>query len=427
MQEKHPKGLYMLFGVEMWERFSFYGMRALLVLYMTKQLLFTTEQAGKLYGWYQGLVYLTPLIGGYISDKYLGTRKAIIIGGLLMAMGQFVLSVQTLPFFYTALTLIILGNGFFKPNISTIVGGLYGDNDPRRDGGFTIFYMGINLGALMAPFICGYLGEKVGWSYGFSAAGVGMLCGLALFIWGKDRYLGTIGILPAGREVKTADNKVVEKAPLTTEEKQRIAVIFIMAFFTIFFWACFEQAGSSLTLFADRNVNRRIFGWEMPASFFQAVNPLFIMIFAPLFSKLWIGLSKKNMEPSTPFKFAWGLLALGCGYILLLAGVHALQFGPVSMFWLIGAYFFHTMGELCLSPVGLSMVTKLAPAQFASLLMGTWFAASALGDFTAGLYASNFDKMSPTQFFLYPTLFAFGAAIVVYLMVEPIKRWMHGK
>ncbi len=421
----HPKGLFLLFGVEAWERFSYYGMRALLVLYMTKVLMFSTEQAGSVYGWYTGLVYLTPLVGGYIADRYLGQRKCIFIGGLLMALGHFAMAFPPLPFFYSALILLILGNGFFKPNISTVVGQLYEKDDPRRDGGFTIFYMGINLGAFFSPLVCGYLGEKIAWHLGFGAAGVGMVLGLVMYsIWGP-KFLGDKGTRPVG----APKNEKGESEPLTREEKHRIAVIFIMAFFVIFFWASFEQAGSSLTLFADRSTNRMIpfLNWEFPTSWFQSVNPLLIFLLAPLFSKIWIDLARSKREPSSPMKFVIGLSLLAIGFVVMVAAAAVYEAsGPVSMLWLLGAYLLHTLGELCLSPVGLSLVTKLAPATFGSLLMGIWLASSAAANLVAGLFAGNYDTMEHTTFFAIPVATAGGAALVLLLFKGPIRRLMHG-
>ncbi len=427
MAESHPKGLYLLFTVEMWERFSYYGMRAILVLFMTKYFMFDTEKAGQIYGLFTGFVYLTPLIGGYIADKYLGARKCIFIGGILMALGQFSLASQNLSFFYVGLGLLIAGNGFFKSNISTVVGMLYKKNDSRRDGGFTIFYMGINLGAFMSPLICGTLGEKIGWQWGFFAAGVGMIIGTITLKWGERKFLGDKGLKPVTAKVDSTGKK--SDTPLTKEEKHRIAVIFIMAFFVIFFWAAFEQAGSSLTLFTDQSTNRYIsfLDFEVPASYFQSVNPLLIFILAPMFSRLWTALSNKKIEPSTPAKFVYGLVLLALGFLLMIGAVANYEAsGAVSMLWLVGVYLFHTLGELCLSPVGLSMVTKLSPARFASMLMGVWMAAVFFSNLVAGLFAGNYDQMDKKLFFMIPLITAVSAAIVLLLLLKPIKRWMHG-
>lgn len=479
IHKNQPKGLFLLFFVEMWERFSYYGMRALLVLYMIKFLQFSTEKAGQIYGWYTGMVYFTPLIGGYLADRYLGQRKAILIGGILMALGHFSMAFPSLPFFFSALILLIMGNGFFKPNISTVVGSLYEQNDPRRDAGFTIFYMGINLGAFFAPLVCSTLGEKMGWHWGFGAAGIGMVIGLSMYLWGQQMFLGekckhpsnpqknyyipflilaavlAFLILSAfqfsGYKIKESIPDYIywiaailtafgliyayasksKKSTLTHIEKQRIAVIFIMVFFSIFFWAAFEQAGSSLTLFADRETNRiiNIFGWkwEMPAGYFQALNPLLIFILAPFFSKMWVKLAEINKEPSSPVKFAIGLGLLGLGFVIMViaAGVYQ-QYGPVSVLWLCGAYFFHTLGELCLSPVGLSLVTKLAPAQFASLMMGVWFLSSFAANFVGGFFAGNYDSMNHTLFYMIPAGTAFASAILLLIITPKLKKWMHG-
>ena len=479
IHHNQPKGLFLLFFVEMWERFSYYGMRALLVLYMVKYLMFSTEKSSQIYGWYTGMVYLTPLLGGYIADRYLGQRKCIVIGGILMALGHFAMALPPLPFFFGAMILLILGNGFFKPNISTVVGALYEENDPRRDGGFTIFYMGINVGALFSPIVCGILGEKIGWHYGFGAAGVGIVLGLAMYLWGQKSLLGdkcmkpikplTSWYAPAGMlavliiflvasafqfsgyDIKglipgwvygTMATLVLigltyayasksGKSTLTHVEKQRLAVIFLMVFFSIFFWSAFEQAGSSLTLFADRETNRALslFGWsfQVPASLFQSINPLFIILLAPFFSKMWVSLGESNKEPSSPIKFVIALGLLAIGFVVMIAAAAAYQqSGPVSVMWLIGAYFFHTLGELCLSPVGLSLVTKLAPVQFGSLMMGVWFLSSVAAGFVGGFFAGNYDAMNHTLFYMIPTGTAVGAAALLLLITPKIKKWMHG-
>lgn len=419
---KHPQGLYWLFAVEMWERFSYYGMRALLTLYMVNGLLFSTEKAGQIYGIYTGLVYLTPLIGGYIADRYFGARKCILIGCILMALGHFSMAFSQLPFFFTALCLLIIGNGFFKPNISTILGQLYEKNDVRKDSGFTIFYVGINLGAFFSPLICGTLGEKVGFHYGFAAAGVGMVIATTIFLLGREHF----------KENLNQDKKIERiknNSPLTIEEKQQIGVIFLLMFFSIFFWAAFEQAGSSLTLFAYHSTNRIIpfINWEMPASYFQAINPLFIFLLAPLFSSMWLKLISINKNPSITMKFAIGLGFASLGFILMiLAANFADEFGKVSILWLFAVYLLHTIGELCLSPVGLSAVTKLAPVQFASLLMGLWFLASFFANTAAGFFAGNYDTMVHAQFFAIPAITAGIAALLLLFLIKPINKWMHG-
>ena len=479
IHHNHPKGLFLLFFVEMWERFSYYGMRALLMLYMVKYLMFSTEKSAQVYGWYTGLVYLTPLLGGYIADRYLGQRRAIVIGGTLMALGHFAMAFPPLPFFFGAMILLIMGNGFFKPNISTVVGSLYEENDPRRDAGFTIFYMGINLGAMFSPLICSTLGEKIGWHYGFGAAGVGMVLGLAMYLWGNKALLGDKMMKPStpqtnywvpiamvtamvaflvGSALQMNGYNITglvpnwvyglaavlvligmayayankpSKSTLTQVEKQRLAVIFIMVFFSIFFWSAFEQAGSSLTLFADAETNRAIhmFGREfrVPAGWFQSLNPFFIVLLAPFFSKMWISLGETNREPSSPIKFAIGLGLLAIGFVVMIAAAASYQkYGPVSMLWLGGAYFFHTLGELCLSPVGLSLVTKLAPAQFGSLMMGVWFLSSVAAGFVGGFFAGNYDTVNHMTFYMIPTATGLGAAALLLLMTPKIRKWMHG-
>lgn len=431
MYNGQPKGLYFLFTIEMWERFSYYGMRALLMLYMVKFLMFDTAKAGNIYGMYTGLVYLTPLIGGYIADRYYGTRKCILIGGILMTLGHFAMAFSALPFFYCGLALLILGNGFFKPNISVIVGQLYEKNDHRRDSGFTIFYMGINLGAFFSPLICGTLGEKISFHYGFAAAGIGMLIGLITYILGEKKYLAHHGLEPIHcKKTGGCDPERVNlDAPLTKEEKDRILVIFILVFFSIFFWATYGQSGSSLTLFADQSTNRMIpfINWEFPASYFQSVNPLLIFVLAPIFSALWVKLSKINKDPSTSVKFILGLVFVALGFVLMVIASNILPAGgKVSMFWLFWVYFLHTVGELCLSPVGLSVVTKLAPLKFASILMGVWLLASFFANYLAGVLAGNYDTMQHNLFFTIQILLTAGPAILLALLIKPIKKWMHG-
>jgi POT family proton-dependent oligopeptide transporter len=443
IEQGHPKGLYLLFFTEMWERFSYYGMRAIFILFMTKALFMGNAEASNIYGSFTGLVYLTPLLGGYISDRYWGNRRSIFVGGILMAIGQFLLffsgssvtegaqSAGAISTMWAGLTLLIIGNGFFKPNISTMVGQLYPKNDRRIDGAFTIFYMGINLGALFAPLICGGLGDTgniFDFKWGFLAAGIGMIISVISFELMKNKYLvdaagehigmpkqkmdmktvgtilGCVGLMffllnfktwfkvdidPIGYLIYGAmvamPIVIFSDKSLVHEEKQRISVIFILAFFVIFFWACFEQAGASLTLFADQQTERHIAGWEMPASYFQSVNPFLIIILAPLFSMLWIGLGKRGWEPSSPLKMAIGLALLAIGYMVIAFGVHGVDASAkISMWWLITLYALHTMGELCLSPIGLSMVSKLAPLRLSSLLMGTWFLANAAANKFAG-------------------------------------------
>lgn len=427
IKEKQPAGLYVLFLTEMWERFSYYAMRGILVLYLIKAMQFSQANASRLYGLVTGLIYLTPLIGGYVADRFWGQRKAIMAGGALIALGQFTLAADaTLFCLYTGLFLLVMGNGFLKPNVSALVGELYEPNDPRRDSGFTIFYMGINLGAFLCNFIAGTLAEKVGFGWGFATAGLGMLAGLSVFIACKNKYLQGKGSRPA--KTAAAPGKKSDGQPLSREEKQRIAVIFIMAFFSIFFWSAYEQAGASLTIFADRFTDRFIFGWEMPVSWFQSVPPLFVVLFAPAASKLWLTLARKSMEPSTPVKFIWAFVMLAFGFLILVAASYMLQTTgvKVGIFWLVFAYLFHTLGELCLSPVGLSLVTKLSPARFVSLLMGTWFMANAVANLTAGLYSGCFGQISNVRFFGWLVIMPLAGGALLFCLRKKIVQWMNG-
>ena len=427
---KQPQGLYLLFMTEMWERFSYYSLRALLILYLTKSMLFDVSRASSWYGSFVFFIYFSPLIGGYIADKWIGRRASIIIGGILIAVGQFVIASGSIAAIYIAMGFIILGNGFFKPNISSILGELYEKNDPRRDRGFTVFYIGINVGAFIAPLVAGYIGEKIGWYYGFATAGIGMIIGLIIFLWGKDKYLVGKG-LPPKREIAAVSQEKKPKEPLTKEEKQRISVIFIMAFFSIFFWSLFEQKGAALNILADSTIDRNInfFGssWEMPATWFQSFNPLFIILLAPLVIKLWIFLASKNKEPGVSGKFSGSFVFMAMAYALLLIASLSLGDGmKMNMMWLIAAYFFFTIGELCISPIALSMVTKLSPLQFTSILMGTWFLGSALAGKFAGVYSGFLSKWSLSEFFMWPVVAALVAAVIIALLSGKIKKWMHG-
>lgn len=445
----HPKALYMLFMVEMWERFNYYGMRALLSLFMISTVIgFTKATSSKIYGMFTALVYLTPVLGGYLADRFIGKRHSITIGALLMAAGQFALAsyeiINPILALGTGLTLIIIGNGFFKPNISAIVGELYEPNDPRRDSGFTIFYMGINLGAFFAPFICGFLGEPQDpsnileaykWKYGFMAAGAGMIIGLVWYLVSQNKYLGHIGLHPVTKNKQDEDPEERAKAeaankPLTQEEWDKIKAIFTFVFFAVFFFAFFEQAGTSLNFFAKEATNLHpvlpfIGEITLKASYFQAVNPIFVLLFAPIFAKMWIKMGSK--DPSIPSKFGWGLFLQGLGFAAIAVGAALYQAnGPVSAIWLILVYMFCTMGELCLSPVGLSMVTKLAPLKFMSLFMGVWLTASFFGNLLAGWLASYYESWSLTTLFSVPAVCSILFGVIMWIMTGKIKRWMHG-
>ena len=450
----HPKGLYLLFLTEMWERFSYYGMRGILILYLTKTYLegglnISAQNASLIYGFFTGFVYFTPLIGGWIADKWLGQRHAITIGGLTMMLGQLTLfAFNTHTGLFAGLGLLIIGNGFFKPNISTLVGGLYEEGDERRDSAFSIFYMGINLGAFMAPLVVGFLtdnlfagtvtneaGEVVmsyGYRYGFLAAAVGMLLGQIFFNALAQKYLGNIGKRPGSLQASAINLEapVDTKKPLTKEEKQRITVIFVLFVFAIFFWAGFEQAGSSLSLYTDKYVDRVVFGYEIPTAWFQSVNPLFIVLLAPLFGMFWV--SKTGKKLTTPIKMGLGMVILGVGFFFMLGAV-AERGGDTedisikaSLIWLVLTYLVHTLGELCLSPVGLSVVTKLSPPKLASVLMGVWLLSSFVANIVGGFLASSVESMGAGKIFLYVALFVIVCGIILITLNKKLLRMMHG-
>jgi len=506
----HPKGLYVLFATEMWERFNYYGMRAILVLFMTKALLFSDAFASNLYGSYTGLVYLTPLIGGYIADRYWGNKRSIIVGGLIMAIGEFLLffcgsvydssqSLSTLLFF-SGLGFMIAGNGFFKPNISSLVGQLYPKGDRRIDAAYTIFYMGINVGGALGPVVCGLVGDTGDprdFKWAFLVAGIGMLISVIIQKLYQDKYVRSPDGTPLGDTPTTTQTLIAEgnqkvEVPVSKAwlnpafmiigllifagvaigalyvdanvfsflsylliaavlfiafvlfsdkslnkfEKQRIGVIFIVAFFVIFFWSAFEQAGASLTFFADRQTQRDL-GWvTVPASLFQSLNSIFVIIFAPVFAWLWLKMGKR--EPSAPTKMALGLFLLALGYLWIAFGVKDVAPGvKVSMIWLTGMYALHTWGELSLSPIGLSLVNKLAPLKFASLLMAVWFLANAFANKLAGvlsaLYPSNgkttsflgYQMNSMYDFFMLFVFMAGAASIILFLLSKKLQQMMH--
>ena len=540
----HPKGLYLLFVTEMAERFSYYGMRALFVLYLVAAF-FTNDEASQIYGSYTGLVYLTPLLGGYIADRYWGNRRSIIFGGITMAIGQFLMFASacfvkqsifteggaidqsvdnafSMWLMFGGLAMLIFGNGFFKPNISTMVGDLYEPQDHRKDSAFTIFYMGINTGALLAPLICGYLGDG-DWTspstfkWGFFCAGVAMVMSVIVFSTLKDKFLVTpeglgIGLSPAksellklkefqeeeeeavmeGHELQASEvripKKVAKNSPfrlwgcivgalvfyalltmnvtnfneyisnaiyvisvalpvfiitdrsLTKVDKSRIGVIYIIALFVIFFWSAFEQAGSSLTLFAEQQCDRTIGDWEMPTTWFQSINPIVVVLFAPIMATLWETLAKHNMEPSSPRKQAMGLALLSLGYFVIAYGTYGINVGgqKAAMWWLVALYFIHTIGELSLSPIGLSMVNKLSPAHLASLLMGVWFMSNAASNILAGKLATllpaqgvtkhfcGIEIATLTDFFLVFAVMAGVASILLFLLCPLLKKMMKG-
>ncbi len=483
-RERHPPALPTIFFTEMWERFSYYGMRALLVLYLVNALGYQRADALELYGMYTGLVYLSPLVGGYLADRYLGHRKAILIGGLTMALGHFAMAFE--PLLYLALGLVICGNGFFKPNMATLLGSLYRENDPRRDGGFTIYYMGVNLGAFLSPLVAGTLGEKVGWHYGFASAGVGMCLGLAQFLWGQSR-LGDAGLPPRKTRLdardwmhvivitvamiplvygvmfawnlvgpawralpflgktalavaivaalwfgpramrKSGEQVPADREPLNREEWERIIAILIMGFFVVFFWMGFEQAGGTMNLFADKQTDRHLGSWEIPASYFQAINPLGIVLMGPMIAAMWTRIDKSRFALPTPAKLALGMIILGLGFIVLAIGQNrADAIGMVGPWWLFWVYVLHTLGELCLSPVGLSMVSKLAPLRVAALMMGIWYLANAAANYLAGTLEGMLAGSSvPIYWFLVGS--SIGAGAVLLAITPLLKKLMHGK
>ncbi len=508
VKKGHPKGLYFVFTTAMSERISYYGMRAIFTLYLIKALLMDKELASSIYGNYTGLVYLTPLIGGYVADRYWGMRRSILWGAILMLAGQMFMFFSALYYqnselahwlMYIGLASLIFGNGFFKPNITTMVGSLYEPGDKRLDAAYTIFYMGVNVGAFIAPLLAGYLGDTgnpADFKWGFLAAAVGMFLSLILFIGWKNKFLigpngEQLGLVAASKVESNKSEK--DKAPaksssqnikefiiwafglvalfslfhfafefdligafifslciiipayvitdrsLTKIEKQRIAVIYMIAFFVIFFWAAFEQAGASLTYFADEQTNREVFGWTMPASYFQSFNPVFVVVFAPLMSWLWLKLGSKNMEPASPTKQAMGLFLLSVGYLVIALGVHGVEPGvKVSIMWLTGLYFIHSMGELMLSPIGLSMVNKLAPIRFASLLMGIWYLSMATANKFAGMLSGlypeagksksfiGFEIATMYDFFMLFVIISGVAAVILFGLSKWLQKLMHG-
>ena len=433
MRLRHPKGLYLLFTVEMWERFSYYGMRALLIFYLTKSWaeggLGYDEQTGNLiYGFFTGFVYFTPLIGGWLADHKLGQRLAISIGAFTMMAGEFCLaSSQSRLSLLAGLLLLIIGNGFFKPNISTIVGQLYSPTDHRRDQGFTIFYMGINLGALFSPLVTGTLSVHYGYNAGFLAAGIGMLIGQVFYLALGNRLLGDAGRLVHKRAASSTE---VASSPLTTVEKDRTKVILITTFFAIFFFASFEQAGSSLSLYTDKFIDRTIGDFEIPASWFLSINPVCIILFAPLFSILWRELARKRREPSLPVKMASGMILQGIGFILMVGAV--LQRGEsdsetvkANLLWMLFMYLFSTFGELCLSPIGLSMVSRLSPARLTSMLMGVWLASSFVANILAGQVAALVGELGALKIFGSIAVVCFAIGGILLLLSRRLVRMEH--
>ncbi len=471
---RQPRALWTLFRSEMWERFSYYGMRALLVLYLTKRLGYSRSDALEVYAVYTGLVYFSPLVGGYIADRVLGFRKAILVGGTVMMFGQMAMTVPSL--LHLGLGLLITGNGFFKPNISSLLGRQYREQDSRRDAGFTYFYMGINIGAGLSPLVAGYLGERVGWHWGFASAAIGMAFGLAQFAIGQDR-LGTSG-LPPGREgparllpkdwthvalLSVASIPFVYAALamlgalgslwalipwgikialpfgglawilLSTHRSggrhdlELVLSIVVLGLFNAFFWLGFEQAGGTMSLFAENLTDRVVFGWQIPASYFQAINPFWIVLLGPVIAAFWTHNDRSPRGLPTPSKMAIGLIVLGLGFVLLaVAQQRAERLGPVGPLWLTGVFLLHTIGELCISPVGLSMVTKVSPARMVGLMMGVWFLSFSAGNYFAGTAES---LLAATKIPLYQFLVgsSIGAGVLLLAVTPLLRRWMHGR
>jgi POT family proton-dependent oligopeptide transporter len=492
--ESHPPGLYALFTTEMWERFSYYGMRALLVLYLTKAIGLDRSNALNIYAIYTGLVYLTPLIGGRMADRYLGQRKAVFIGGILMALGQFALTRREL--LTLGLGLIIVGNGFFKPNISTMVGALYPQGDHRRDGAYTLFYMGINLGAFLSPLVCGPLGERVGWSFGFATAGIGMTLGLLTFVFTQRLLMGAG--LPPGQEVTpgarlrprdwieiavisvavaalvfgliqawpilrplwspaflttttasflyksailvgglllflyaTEPKKSGEQAdllhvPFTRVDWERIAVCVIISLFSIVFWMGFEQSGGTLNLFADEHTNRTILGRDIPASVFQAINPVFIISLAPVFAILWTYLARHRFPLPSVTKQGLGLMMLAAAFGVMYLATEGAKSGPVSPWWLISVYFIFTVAELFVSPIGLSLVNKLAHPRVASLMMAFWFVCTAAANYLAGIMEHTIEPYH-WNLWIFLGVMALVPGLLLVALTPVLVKMSHGR
>lgn len=488
-KQGHPKGLMTLFFSEMWERFCYYGMRTLLTLYLVKSLMKGDAEASLIYGAYTGLIYAAPILGGRMADRFLGYRYAVLLGAVMMAIGEFLILGGNETMLLIGMGALIVGNGYFKANISTIVGKLYEDGDPRRDSGFTIFYIGINVGALLATTLVAYIGETYGFKYGFGLSGIGMLAAFAIFHFNRDKYSAAAGldITEAGKKkvfagfnmvqvitvgsllliplcyILISQNELMDyillalfafiafsmiKAGMNEDKVQNVSVwrdrmiaLIIFMIINITFWACFEQAGTSLTLFADRNVDRMIFGWEMPASMTQFFNPFFIITFGSIFSVMWIKLSAMGKNPSIPMKFSLGILQLGLGFLITLVG---LQFADesfqVPLLTLVLLYMLHTTGELFLSPIGLSMVTKLSPQSFSGTAMGAWFLSFAIANYLGGKIAAmtgghggdgaalsvEEGLANYTEIFSTIGYVLIGIALLIAVFNKPLKKLMHG-
>ena len=429
MKQHHPKGLSILFFTEMWERFSFYGMRAILVLYLTRETLgdnpglgWTSAEALVLYGWYTMLVYVMSIPGGIIADKWLGQKKTVFLGGLLIAAGQLTLAVNSMVSFYTGLILIISGVGCLKPNISTMVGGLYKQGDPRRDSGFTIFYIGINIGAATAPLLVGYIGEVYGWHYGFGLAGIGMLIGQVVYLWGQKHLKDVGNYIPAPKLEGTKTNK-----PLTKIEKDRVIVLLISFLIVIVFWAAYEQAGGLMNIYTHDKINRELLGFEIPASLFQSVPAIFVIIFGTMVASFWSKRQLKGKESSSLFKMAIGTMVMGTGFLMMTGAAIEAQSGAKAMLiWLILSYLLQVIGELSISPVALSFITKLAPIKYASIMMGVYFAATGLGNKVAGLVGELATHAGELEVFTGIFIFCLLFGLLLLVFFRKLKTLTHG-
>ncbi|EAR00524.1 peptide MFS transporter [Maribacter sp. HTCC2170] len=427
----HPVGLYVLFFTEMWERFSYYGMRAILVLYLVTKttdsnpgLGWTNKEALVLYGWYTMLVYVASIPGGIIADRILGQKKAVIVGAILLVIGHSVLAIEQMWAFYTGLGFIIAGVGMLKPNISTMVGGLYKKGDIRRDKGFTIFYIGINVGAFLSSLIVGYVGEVYGWHYGFGLAGICMLFGLIQFVYGQKYLKGVGGYL--GKSENEEDREAL-KRPLTKIEKDRVIVLILSFLMVIVFFGAFEQAGGLMNIYAKDYTNRMLMGWEVPASWFQSLNAFFIITLGTAVAAYWANRKLKGKEASSLFKMIMGLIIMGMGFLFMTAATAEYQgSGSSAMYWLVLAYLFHTVGELSLSPVSLSFVTKLAPAKYASLMMGLYFATTGLGNKVAGLLGESASEFGEYTVFTGIAVFCILFGLLIWLFIKKLKALTHG-
>ncbi|MCH9661145.1 MAG: peptide MFS transporter [Bacteroidetes bacterium] len=427
----HPVGLYVLFFTEMWERFSYYGMRAILVLYLVAEttgdnvgLGWTNGEALALYGWYTMLVYVASIPGGWIADKFLGQKKAVLYGGILLVAGHSILAVEQMWAFYTGLGLIIAGVGLLKPNISTMVGGLYQQGDIRRDKGFTIFYIGINVGAFLAALIVGYVGEVHGWHYGFGLAGIGMALGLLQYLAGQ-KHLKLVGNFLGTSE--NQEEKDALKKPLTKIERDRVVVLFISFLLVIVFWGAFEQAGGLMNIYASEKTNRMLMGWEVPASWFQSLNAMFIIFLGTSVAAYWAMRKLKGKVSSSLFKMIVGLIIMGTGFFFMTAAAGQYESnGSSAMYWLVLAYLFHTVGELCISPVALSYITKLAPLKYASLMMGVYFAMTGFGNKLAGLLGEASESLGEYTIFTGIAVFCVAFGLLVMIFRKKLETLTHG-